>query len=139
MLNVHRLACRSLAIGPSPTESEAGDYTKLLLEEPYCFELEAGTFLSRRGAVDVALPIGDMPILFQRPHRAGRAEAPLFTTPDALRDKVEAMLPPEARICLDQGLCGWIRRTRRRLARWLVRRASAGAAVVDRLRHAPGH
>jgi hypothetical protein len=75
------------------------------IAQMYTLTLEPSSFLTRRDAVDAPLPLGTMPRLFERSHRAGRADAPLFTTPNALQTKIEALLPPEARICLAQGLC----------------------------------
>lgn len=97
------VASLGLARGPPPSQADRENYTALLMEEPYWIDIEATTFMARREAVDRKLPLGGMPHLFERARN--RAGAPLFNTPGVLHTQLNELLPPEARICIAQGLC----------------------------------
>lgn len=102
-LNVPEIASLGLSLGPPPSQADTDNYMLLLAEEPYYVDIEPTTFIVRHNAVDAPLPLGGMPLLFhRRRHRAGAA---LFTTPNLLKTAIEEALPPEARLCLAQGLC----------------------------------
>ena len=83
------------------------------VEAQYSLLLGPTTFMERRfKVVDLAqvqiIPQGYLHLFSKlRPQSLSgtRNNAPLFTEPDELRAKVEALLPPEARICLNEGLC----------------------------------
>ena len=102
-MNVPEVASLGLARGPPPSQADRENYTALLMEEPYWIDIEATTFMARREAVDRQLPLGGMPHLFERAR--DRAGAPLFNTPGVLHTQLNELLPPEARICIAQGLC----------------------------------
>jgi hypothetical protein len=67
--------------------------------------VDANTFIARSEAVNRSLAIGDSPLLFRRQLHEDRAHEPLFRTPGALAELLEQKLPPEARLCLAQGMC----------------------------------
>jgi len=126
-INLPSLASECLAAGPPPSAFEH-NYTLLEVESPYFLTLGPSTFIKRGQPSDIdrALPVDDMPILFGGRSRTGvmfartdefvgalpvgdmsrgdRAGAPLFQTPGILQAKVGELLPPEARICLNEGL-----------------------------------
>ena len=104
-INLPSLASQCLAAGPPPSSFEH-NYTLLEVEAPYFLTLGPSTFIQRGQPSDIdrALPVDDMPIFFGGRSRPGRAGAPLFKTPGILQAKVEELLPPEARLCLNEGL-----------------------------------
>ena len=104
-INLPSLASQCLAAGPPPSSFEH-NYTLLEVEAPYFLTLGPSTFIQRGQPSDIdrALPVDDMPIFFGGRSRPGRAGAPLFQTPGILQAKVEELLPPAARICLNEGL-----------------------------------
>jgi hypothetical protein len=104
-MNLPSLASQCLAAGPPPSSFEH-NYTLLEIEAPYFLTLGPSTFIQRGqpSNIDRALPVEGMPIFFGGRSRPGRAGAPLFKTPGILQAKVEELLPPEARICLNEGL-----------------------------------
>ena len=105
VLNVPELASLSLAKAPPPSHVEGDNESQLMAEEQYHnVPLEPSTFIARRSQVGQALPLGGMPHYFQRP-AAERSAEPLFNQPGLLQTTLEQALPPEAKICLDQGLC----------------------------------
>ena len=128
-MNLPSLAAQCLAAGPPPSAFEH-NYMLLEVEAAYFLTLGPSTFIKRGQPSDIdrALPVDDMPILFGGRSRNGvsfarteeflgalpveapmnasgdRVGAPLFQTPGILQAKVEERLPPEARICLNEGL-----------------------------------
>ena len=109
-INLPSLASQCLAAGPPPSSFEH-NYTLLEVEAPYFLTLGPSTFIKRGQPsgdiffVGAALPVPDeIPIFFGGRSRPGRAGAPLFKTPGILQAKVEELLPPAARICLNEGL-----------------------------------
>ena len=120
-LCVPELASRCLALGPPPSAYDHENSTLLEVEQPYFVDVCATTFVARRAAVDLPLAIGGFPRLFQKGRRGSRGDsAPLFNTPGALATLLEERLPPEAHICLSQGLClagGFVARLAASLAR----------------------
>ena len=102
-LNLPDLCRLCLSAGPPPS-CYADNASLLAIEAPYHVELAPQTFVARRGIVGRALPLDSMPVLYPKEAR-DRTGCPLFNAPDALRNKLEEMLPTEARICLGEGLC----------------------------------
>tara|TARA_B110001452_G_scaffold267291_1_gene276612 strand:- start:1122 stop:3317 length:2196 start_codon:yes stop_codon:yes gene_type:complete len=103
-LAVPALASLALARGPPPSTFDSENYCLLEVETSYFVDVEPATFVARHRAVDRPLALSDLPLLFQQQH-VDRAQAPLFNTTNAVTEMLEQKLPPEARICLAQGLC----------------------------------
>ena len=82
-----QLAQSILSICPPPSHAEKDNLVLLEQEAEYCVELLATTFILRREAVDSALPLGRMPLLFNRTRE--RSEAPLFHAPGLLHKALE--------------------------------------------------
>lgn len=99
------LASRCLALGPPPSSFDTDNGSLLEIEAPYFVHVDANTFIARSEAVNRSLAIGDSPLLFRRQLHEDRAHEPLFRTPSALAELLEQKLPPEARLCLAQGMC----------------------------------
>jgi len=103
-LGVPALASLALARGPPPSAFDSENHCLLEAEASYFVDVEPATFVARRMAVDRPLAVRGLPLLFHQQH-VDRAQTLLFNTTNAVTALLEQKLPPEARVCLAQGLC----------------------------------
>ena len=119
-LHAPELASICLSMGPPPSMYDPENQELHDVEATYMLKVGRHTFIQRRPAVGGVLPhAAGNPVLTPPERWPDRAEAPLFNEPGALPAKIDDLLLPEARACLDAGLVlagGFLGRTAAHLA-----------------------